>query len=173
MAAPAKAAAAPEVPAANTWICSVTEKDPAKIVDAVMNALSLHWSKNRIIHSDEGAPNAFSFRVDRYFERNGARFIVSIGENDPYSYTLLRLLEGAGYRSLMINLDDDFNAVGEKMLRFLGLAPDFGRHVIQGGMESTGFLVQQDDAEGRRVVITSEPGNPKLKWTMPAGCGTR
>ena len=138
-----------------------------------MNALSLHWSRNRIIQSGEGASNAFSIRVDRYFELKGTRYIVSIGENDPYSYTLLRLLEGAGYRVLMVESDDDFQAVGEKLLRLVGLEPDYGRHLLQGGKESTGFLVQQDDAGGRQVLITSEAVNPQLKWTMPEGCGAR
>jgi hypothetical protein len=165
--------AVPPAPLANTWICSVTEKDPAKMVDAVMNALSLPWSKNRIIQSDDGAPNAFSIRVDRYFEYNGIRTIVSIGESDPYSYTLLRLLEGAGYRVLMINSGDDFKAVGEKMLRLVGAVPDFGKYLIAVGKENSGFLVQQEDAAGRRVLITNEIVNPRTKWTMPAGCGTR
>jgi len=177
----ARAAAAPSaalpptapVPLVNTWICSVTDKDPARIVDAVMNALSLPWSKNRIIQSAEGAPSAFSIRVDRYFELNGVRNIVSIGESDPYSYTLLRLLEGAGYRVLMINAGDDFKVVGEKMLRLVGVVPDFGKYLIPGGKESSGFLVQQEDAAGRRVVITNEAVNAKQKWTMPAGCGIR
>jgi hypothetical protein len=165
--------AVPPAPLANTWICSVMEKDPAKIVDAVMNALSLPWSKNRIIQSDDGAPNAFSIRVDRYFEYNGVRTIVSIGESDPYSYTLLRLLEGAGYRVLMINAGDDFKAVSEKMLRLVGAVPDFGKYLIAVGKENSGFLVQQEDAAGRRVLITNEVVSPRTKWTMPAGCGTR
>jgi hypothetical protein len=165
--------ATPAVPQINAWICSVTEKDPTHIVDSVMNALSLHWSKNRIIQSEEGAANAYSIRVDRYFELNGMRYIVSIGESDPYSYTLLRLLEGVGYRVLMINTGDDFKTVGEKLLRFVGLTPDFGIHVLQGGKPSTGFLVQQDGPEGRRIVITSEAVTPKQKWTLPAGCASR
>lgn len=172
-ATPQKLPAASVAPQTTTWICSVTGKDPAKIADAVMNALSLHWSRNRIIQSGEGASNAFSIRVDRYFELKGTRYIVSIGENDPYSYTLLRLLEGAGYRVLMVESDDDFQAVGEKLLRLVGLEPDYGRHQIQGGKESTGFLVPQDDAAGRQVLITSEAVNPQLKWTMPEGCGAR
>jgi|GEM_PF-1433323 len=176
LAAAAQAApVAPVAPAAvlNTWICSITDKDPAKIVDSAMSALSLHWSKNRIINSAEGAPNAFSIRVDRYFERNGARYIVSIDENDPYSFTLLRLLETSGYRVLMIGAGDDFKAVTEKLLRMVGLTPDFGKHPIQGGRESTGFLVQQEDAEGRRLLLTGEAVDPKSKWTLPQGCGYR
>jgi hypothetical protein len=171
--AKATAPAAPPVPPVNTWLCSVTEKDPAKIVDAVMNALSLRWSRNRIIQSDEGASNAYSIRVDRYFELGGMRYIVSIGENDPYNYTLLRLLEGAGYRVLMISSGDDFQAIGGKLLRRVGVAPDFGKHLIQGDQQNNGFLVQPDDAAGRRVVITSEIVNPKLKWIMPQGCSVR
>jgi hypothetical protein len=165
--------AAPPVALVNTWICSVTEKDPARIVDAVMNALSLPWSKNRIIQSADGAPNAYSIRVDRYFELDGVRTIVSIGESDPYSYTLLRLLESAGYRVLTINAGDDFKVIGDKMLRAVGVAPEFGRYLITGGKESPGFLVQEEDAAGRRVLITNEAVNSKMKWTMPAGCGIR
>lgn len=165
--------AAPAIPPANTWICSVTERDSAKIVDAVMNALSVSWSRNRIIHSDEGAANTFSIRVDRYFEYKGARYIVSIGESDPYSYTLIRLLEGAGYKVLRISGGENFKTVNEKLLRLIGLAPDFGRHALQEGRETTGFLLQQDDAGGRRVVITGEPVDPRQKWVMTSGCGAR
>jgi len=171
-AAPGKPAI-PAVPQVTTWICSVPDKEPAKIVDSMLNALSLHWSKNRIIQSDAGASNAFSIRVDRYFELNGVRYIVSIGENDPYTYTLIRLLEGAGYRTLMINSDDSFKTVGEKLLRLVGIDPVYGVYGIQGGKQSPGFLVQPDDAGGRQVVITSEAAGPKVKWTLPAGCGSR
>ncbi|GFO58975.1 hypothetical protein GMST_13000 [Geomonas silvestris] len=166
-------AAQPAPPLANTWICSVRDRDPARIVDSVLNALALRWSKNRIIQSAEGAANAYSIRVDRYFEKNGARYIVSIGEEDPYSYTLLRLLEGSGFRVLMIGKGDDFLTIGEKLLRLVGLTPDFGKHLVQAGKLETGFLVQQDDPEGRRVLLTSEPADPKVKWTLPAGCGYR
>ncbi|GFO67744.1 hypothetical protein GMLC_13230 [Geomonas limicola] len=170
---PAAPAAQPAPPVANTWICSVRDREPARIVDTVLNALALRWSKNRIIQSAEGASNAYSIRVDRYFEKNGARYIVSIGEEDPYSYTLLRLLEGSGYRVLMIGKGDDFLSIGEKLLRLIGLTPDFGKHLIQGGKAETGFLVQQDDPEGRRVLLTSDPADPTVKWTLPAGCASR
>jgi hypothetical protein len=161
----------PAVPQANTWICSVTEKNQTKIVDAFLNALSLPWSRNRIIEST--APTTFSIRVDRYFEYKGARYVVSIGESDPYMYTLIRLLESAGYRVLMISGNEDFEAIDKKLLTLIGVVPDFGKHVLQGGREATGFLVQQDDAGGRRVVITAEPADPQQKWVMPAGCGAR
>ena len=148
--------AAPAIPVANTWICSVTEKDTSRIVDAVLNALSVPWSKNRIIQSS--APTTFSIRVDRYFEYKQVRYIVSIGELDPYNYTLVRLLEGAGYRVLRISGGEDFETINRKMFALLGVVPDFRRHMLQGG---------------GRVIISSEPADPHQKWVMAQGCGAR
>lgn len=173
------AAVAPRIPAApaiptplaNTWICSVTERDASKIVDDVLNALSLHWSRNWIIQST--APTAFSIRVDRYFEYKQARYIVSIGERDPYNYTLVRLLEGAGYRVLRISGKEDFETVNKKIFALVGVVPVFGKHLLQGGTTATGFLIQLDDAGGRQVIISSEPADPHQKWVMPQGCGAK
>jgi hypothetical protein len=175
---PPVAAASPQIPAPPaispaTWVCSVTERDPAKIVDAVLNALSISWSRNRIIQSAEGAPTAYSIRVDRYFEYKGKRYIVSIGENDPYSYTLTRLLEGAGYQALRLNGAEDFQEVSEKLLGLVGVAPDFGKHALQGGRDAAGFLIQPDDAGGKQVVITGETIDPRQKWLLAPGCGAR
>lgn len=160
-------------PQATTWVCSVTEKDSIRSIDAILNALSIFWSKNRIIQSADGAPNTFSIRVDRYFEYKGERYIVSVVQNDPYIYTLLRLLEGAGYKVLTISGGEDFKTAGEKLLKLVGVRPDFAPHKLQGGKYATGFLVQQDDAGGRQVVITGNPVDPHQKWLLPPGCAGR
>lgn len=177
LAAPPVAAVAPQIPAApavpvaNTWICSVTDREPSRIIDAVLNALSVSWSKNRIIQAT--APTTFSIRVDRSFEFRDGRYVVSIGELDPYNYTLIRLLEGAGYRVLRISGKEDFETVNRKILALIGVAPDFGKHVLQGGRTASGFLVQQEDAGGRRVIISNEPADPRHKWVLAQGCGAR
>jgi hypothetical protein len=111
--------------------------------------------------------------VDRYFEYKGGRYIVSIGESDPYSYTLLRLLESAGYRVLSIGRAENFKTVSHKLLGLIGVAPDFGKQALQGGRDTTGFLIQQDDAGGRRVVITGEAVDPRQKWVMKPGCAAK
>jgi hypothetical protein len=152
-----------------TWICSVAGTDAAGTVDSVLNALAISWSKNRIINSPPGAANTFSIRVDRYFEYGGGRYIVSIGETDPYSYTLVRLLETAGYQTVAIGKGEDFKAVAETLLNFVGIPSDFGRFLL-GGRESSGLLVRQEDAGGRQVLITDEPADPRRKWVMRPGC---
>lgn len=178
-AAPSKAAppvalpAPPAIPQATTWVCQVVKHDTAVVVDSVLNALSATWSRNKIINSAAGAATPFSIRVDRYFEYKGGRYIVSIAENDPYNYTLIRILETAGYRVLMLTGKEDFRTVAEKLFKSVGIAADFGSHALQEGKQATGFLVQQDDAGGRRVLITNTAPPPGHKWLMPAGCAAR
>ncbi|WP_224958803.1 LysM peptidoglycan-binding domain-containing protein [Geomonas subterranea] len=171
--APASAQSEPALPVAPTWVCPVNRHDAGSVVDSVLNAVSAAWSRNKIIHSAAGAATPYSIRVDRYFEYKGNRYIVSIGENDPYNYTLIRILESAGYRVLMLTGKEDFQMVTEKLLRLAGISPDFGAHALREGSRVTGFLVQQDDAAGRRVVITDTVPPPGHKWVMPAGCGAR
>lgn len=172
-AAPRPVPAPPAVVQVPTWVCSVTDREPGQMVDALLNALSLPWSKNRIVQSSDGAATAFSIKVDRYFEYKGARYIVAIGESDAYSYTLLRVLESAGYRVLRVSAGEDFHSVGDKLLRLIGALPEFGRQELQAGKEIPGFLVQPDDAGGKRVVLTAEPVDPRQKWVMKPGCAVR
>lgn len=162
------------MPQATTWICSVSRQDnSAKIVDSLLNAISASWSRNRIVQSDSGSPTAFSIRVDRYFEYKGGRYIISIGESDPYNYTLIRLLEAAGYRVLRMTGKEDFTSASEQLFKLIGVAPERGTHSLPGGKEASGYLVQQDDAGGRRVLIMDGPAAPGHKWVLPPGCGAR
>lgn len=155
-----------------TWICSIPEKDPHRILDSMMNVLSLKWAKNRIVRSEDGAKTAFSVMVDRYFELKGKRYIVTVGEIDPYNYTLLRLLETSGYKVLRLNGGEDFEAVGDKLLRLVGSTPAFGKHALAGDGEKKGFLLTEDETGGRRVLVTREVVGPGEERVMAAGCGS-
>lgn len=167
--APVPHAPAVTVPTGATWVCSVAGSDASGTVDSILNALAISWGKNRIINSPPGAANTFSIRVDRYFEYRGGKYIVSIGEADPYSYTLIRLLETAGYKTAAIAKGEDFRGTAEQLLMLVGITPDFGRFLLEGKGKS-GFLVQQEDAGGRQILITDEPADPRQKWVMRPGC---
>ena len=161
------------MPQANTWICSVSRQDTGKMVDSLLNAISASWGRNRIVQSDSGSSTPFSIRVDRYFEYKGVRYIISIGESDPYNYTLIRLLEASGYRVLRMTGKEDFKSVSEQLFKLIGVAPDLGTHPLDDGRKAFGYLVQQDDAGGRQVLITDGPATPGHKWVLPPGCGAR
>lgn len=165
--------AVPPTPSVATWICQVEGEDPAKVVDSVLNALSITWKKNWIIQSKDGAATAYSIKVDRYFEYKGARYIVTIGDNDTYSDTLLGLLAGAGYQGLSIGGNEDSQTVSGKLLNLIGVAPEFGRHAIEGGKEASGFLVRPEDAAGRRVLISGERFAASQQGLLAPGCGAK
>ena len=136
-----------------------------------MNALSVTWGKDKVVESAQGAPTLFSVKADRYFEYKGGRYIVSMGESDPYSYTLLRLLESAGYRALRVSSGEGFKTVAEKLLKLVGVAPNLVNHPLQDGKVTTGFFIQEEDADGRRVLITGELVDPRQRWVLAPGCG--
>lgn len=165
--------AAGAVPSAATWLCQVANHDPGRTVESILSALSIPWCRNRIIHSDHSASISFSIRVDRYFERKGGRYIVSIGDGDAYTHALLRLLESTGYRIISIGAQDDFKSVAEKLLTGIGVVPDYGVHELPGGKSITGFLVRQEEAGGRRVVISKDAVKGDQKWVMAPGCGSK
>lgn len=172
-AAPAAVPAPPAVPQATTWVCPAAKQNTAAIVDSLLNAISASWSKSKIIHSGSGAPTTFSIRVDRYFEYKGARYIISIGENDPYNYTLIRLLEAAGYRVLMLSGGEEFKTTSDKLFKLVGVDSAFGSYPLPGGNQATGYLLQQEDAGGRRVLLTEGAPPPGHKWVLPLGCGSK
>jgi hypothetical protein len=68
---------------------------------------------------------------------------------------------------------DDFDKVNRRLLALIGVVRDYGPHPLPGGKTVTGYLVQQEDAAGRRVVISPQPADPQLKWVLPAGCGSK
>lgn len=169
----AEAPLPPAVPETVTWICSVGKADTAAVVDSLLNALSATWSRNKTIQSGAGAATPFSVRVDRHFEFKGGRYIVTLGDFDPYSYTMSRVLETAGYKVLRLNGKEEFRGVAEKLLAMVGVEAKFGGHPLQGGKQGTGFLIRQEDAGGRRVLVTDLTVEPGLKWVLPAGCAAR
>lgn len=159
------------VPARHALVCSVSDKEPGQVIDALLNVMSVNWSKNRILESQKDSPMAYSIMVDRYFEHGGTRYIITVGDNDPYNYTLLRLLEAEGYKVLRLSGKEQFQDLGQKVLKLVGVSPAFGSYPVGSGEQhNRGFLLQGEDAGGRTVVVTSERVDAKQKAALASGC---
>lgn len=171
-AAPAPSRTPIAAPPVVTWICPVPERDPAAAVDSLLNLLQAPMSREKRVEAGQGTDAAVSIEVDRYFEYKGGRYIVSIGESDAGRYTLLRVLESAGYRVLRLEGGDDSRNAADKLLRLLGVTPDFGRHRLQGGKAVTGFLIRQEGTAGKRVVLSGPAGAEEREFLAPE-CGAR
>ncbi|KAF0220860.1 MAG: hypothetical protein FD174_857 [Geobacteraceae bacterium] len=156
--APPASAAAPSI----VQIHSMTASDPVEIVDSLLSALSMDVHKNRIVEAVAGknGGNAFSVKVDRYFEEKGKRFIVNGTEKDPFNYTLLRLLEVEGYQVIQLNGGDNFRKIATRLLTRLNRPFSYVTHKLSpdnGGREVPGFLVADIGKPGTQILITDIP----------------
>lgn len=172
-ATPAPSRLSVAAPPAAALICPVPEQDPAAVIDSLLRLLRIDPGRNKTVEAGQGTGTPFSITVDRYFEYQGGRYIVSIGESDPYSYTLLRVMERTGYKVLRLSDKEGFHAAADRLLTMVGVAPDFGRHRIEGEKRVTGFLIKTEGTGGRRVVVSAVPVEAGEKWPLAPECGAR
>lgn len=154
--------AAAEQPGAT--VHPITSSDPDQIVDGILTALSLPWSRDRVIEGTTG-PNdgeRFSIKVDCYTEMAGKRFILTRGKQDPFAYTMLRLLALAGYTIIELNRDEGFASLATQILTGLELPYTSGSFRFMpaegenGAREMTGFLASLPQRR-TQVFLTDTP----------------
>lgn len=152
---------------------AIPASTPCDMAVSLLDALSLKLDRNRIVSGTMGdnAENRFSIRVDGYFEAGGKRFILNCAGNDPYNYTLFRLLQFQGYGVIQPQENDDVNAVAKRLLTELNYPHVFGRHELDYGryrIAITGFKVTRRETATGRLLLTSRPSDPVfadlLRW---------
>jgi hypothetical protein len=140
---------------------------------SLLDTLSLQLDRNRIVSGTmgENSENRFSIRVEGYFESGGKRFILDCTGNDPYNYTLFRLLQVQGYGVIQPRDNDDFNALTMRLLTDLNYPHAFGRHELDYGryrIAITGFKITRRGTSTGRLLLTSRPSDPVfadlLRW---------
>jgi len=152
---------------------AIPSSTPCDMAMSLLDSLSLKLERNRIVSGAMGAgsENRFSIRVEGYFEAGGKRFILNCAGNDPYNYTLFRLLQVQGYGVVQPQDNDDFDAVASRLLTELNYPHTFGLHELDYGryrIAITGFKVTRRDTSTGRLLITSRPSDPVfadlLRW---------
>ena len=157
-----------EEPDGNKVLYSIEGSSQETIVDDLYSALSVHCEKNRDLLLDDGALSGvtLSVRADRYSERNNQKVVVSFSDANPVQYTLLRLLVLKGYRVVMLNPEDDFKEISEKLLPSMGVSAAYGMHPLwkQDGtsfnVHLSGFVVSEGGRSGPRKILTNVPIDP-------------
>ncbi|HIJ81583.1 MAG TPA: LysM peptidoglycan-binding domain-containing protein [Desulfuromonadales bacterium] len=143
-------------------IYQVTTRKQPEIVDAILGALSIMSDPGRSLDVFASDNNGISLSVkaDRYFERDGRRFVITRFDGDPVNYTLFRLLETMGYRVVILDERDDFRKVSEKILSRLKINGTFAQHgVLQKGASSyslqmSGFKIDDTSLPGGGLFLT-------------------
>jgi hypothetical protein len=150
---------------AGSSIQVITDKEPVALADRVMSALGLGYEQERkidLLSMGEGGV-ALSVTADRYFEKNGERYVVSFFKGDPENYTLLRLLESERYHVIMLTPEEDFRTVTGKILSQMRMP---GRYAMQELIASrgipytiqmSGIMLNTRDKRGKLFLTGSRP----------------
>lgn len=141
----------------------VKSGSPIEIVDAILSALSLPAEKERRLDVFAADNNGISLSVkaDRYVQHKGQRYIITSFDGDPVTYTLFRILETKGYRVVILDKQDDFRKVTEKVASRLKLNGRYARHDLlpdaptSYSLNMSGFKVDDPSLPGGTIFLTS------------------
>jgi len=159
------------VPDGRKVLYSVQGSNQESIVDELFSALSVRYEKNRDLLLDDGALSgvSLSVRADRFSKSNGKKLVFSFSEENPVQYTLLRLLELKGYRVVILNPEDDFREISEKVLSSLGYPAVYGMQPLWEAAEApfnvqlSGFVVAGNGRNGSRTFLTNVTVDPLVR----------
>jgi hypothetical protein len=143
----------------------ITEKEPSVMADRLMSALNLGYVKEKEIDLLNMGDGGVGLRVkaDRYFEKNGEKFVVSAFNGDPESYTVLRLLEAQRYHVIMLTPEEDFRSVSGKILSQLHLPSRYEMQELLGAGDNpytirmSGIMVKTPDKRGKVFLTAARP----------------
>ncbi len=155
---PAAVASSPPamVPVGTVLAVTINGGDPLSVFLRLADVLQMRVQPNQVIASREGTADSFSIKVPLYGEAQGKRLVVTGEGQDPFQYTLFRLLESEGYGVLQFRDGDGFREVTAATLTKLGLAASFGRFRLINGQEQEvlGYLLT---AQGGKMLLTDAP----------------
>lgn len=149
----------------------ITDKEPKKITDSLLDALAIRFQadKNIDLYAQENIGVSLEVPVDRYFEDDGQRFVVSLFSGDPVTYTLVRLLETKGYRVIMLQDGDNLQSIADRMLSRMHLPAKYGehdlwhRHEVGYGVRMPGVMIRDNRHGNRNLFITDRTVDPLVQ----------
>lgn len=152
----------PSQPRESRTIHYVSAIKQPEMVDSILSAFTVVSERDRSVEvfEAENIGISLSVKAERYFERGGQRYVVSSFDGDPISYTLFRLLETRGYNVVIIEAQDDFRRISEKIISRMKIKGDFAQHnLLQTGsagysLRMSGFKIDDAALPGGGIFLT-------------------
>jgi len=126
------AALQPVVPVKPRAMYQITTKNPSDIIDALLSSFSITPDKDKRLDVFAADKNGISLSVkaERYFERGGLQHVVTRFDGDPVTYTLFRILETKGYQVTILDAQDDFRKITERLLTRMHIQGTYSLHTL-------------------------------------------
>ncbi|MDD2898893.1 MAG: LysM domain-containing protein [Desulfuromonadaceae bacterium] len=143
----------------------VSVKKQPEMIDSILSSLSVTPERNHSLDVFAADNNGISLSVnaERYFERGGKRYVVTGFDGDPITYTLFRILEARGYAVVILDAQDDFRKISEKIISRMKLKGVYGQHTLlqpdQAGfsLQMSGFKLEDDLLPAGGIFLTDRP----------------
>lgn len=140
----------------------ISAKKQPEMIDAILSAFSVSPELDRRVDVFAADNNGISLSVkaERYFERGGQRYIVTSFDGDPINYTLFRILETKGYNVVILDTQDDFRKITEKIISRMKIKGVFAQHnLLQDGsagysLQMSGFKLDDASLSGGGIFLT-------------------
>jgi hypothetical protein len=148
----------------------ISRKQP-DIIDSLLASLSITPEKDKHVDvfANDNNGISLSIKAGRYFEKGGQRHVVTRFDGDPVTYTLYRLLETKGYKVVMLEAQDDFRKITEKLLSGTGIQGTYARYQLgtdtaaNYSLHMSGFRLTASDLPATGIFITSLEINPVIR----------
>ena len=142
----------------------VADKDPLVMADKLMSALDMPCEQDKeVVLNMMDGDVALRVKVNRYFEKNGEKFVLSTFHGDAESYTLLMLLESIGYKVIIFSPDEDFRSVSRMFLSRIHLPSQYTLHnllnsnELRYGIKMSGVMLKSPGGHGNLFLTSSQP----------------
>jgi hypothetical protein len=140
----------------------IAAKKQPEMIDAILSACSVTSERDRRVDVFEADNNGISLSVkaERYFVRGGQRYVVTSFDGDPMNYTLFRILETKGYNVVILEAQDDFRKISEKIFARMKIKGVFAHHsLLQDrsagySLQMSGFKIDDALLPGGGIFLT-------------------
>ena len=143
----------------------ISAKTRPEMIDAMLAAFSISSERDRPVDVFAADNNGISLsvRAERYFERDGQRFVVTSFDGDPINYTLFRILETKGYKVVISEPQDDFRKTAGKLISRMKIRGGFAQYdLLQDksagySLQMSGFKLDDHLLPGGGIFLTDRP----------------
>ncbi|NTV49755.1 MAG: LysM peptidoglycan-binding domain-containing protein [Geobacteraceae bacterium] len=111
-------------------IYCISSKKQHEMIDSILSAFAVVLEKDRSVDVFAADNNGISLAVnaERYFEVGGQRYVVTSFDGNPINYTLFRILETKGYNVVILDAQDDFRKISEKIISRMKIKGVFAKY---------------------------------------------
>ncbi len=152
----------PHVYTPRNRMVQIDTHSPLDTAGSILKALSIPAESNARIDISDNDKSGVSISItpDRYFRYKGKSYCLNYDNESFANNSLAPVLTAKGINSIVINKNDDFSKISEKILTGIGLSGTYGFQKLwpeEGagyGLEMSGIMIEGAGPAGESLFLT-------------------